>query len=47
MSAVAEEMAKREQALQVLSEKVKADISTIVQRSVKALQKKTAKRYEG
>ena len=40
MSAVAEQTAKREQALQALSEKVKTDIATTVQRSIEASQEK-------
>ena len=36
MSAVVEQMAKREQALQALSEKVKTNIAATVQRSVEA-----------
>ena len=40
MSAVAEQTAKREQALQALSEKVKTDIAATVQRSVEASQEK-------
>ena len=43
MSAVAEQTAKREQALQALSEKVKMDIAATVQRSVEASQEKQQK----
>ena len=38
MSAVAEQMVRREKALQALSEKVKMDIAATVQRSIEASQ---------
>ena len=47
MSAVAEQTAKREQALQALSEKVKTDIAATVQRSVEASQEKQQKEMKG
>ena len=43
MSAVAEQTAKREKALQPLSEKVQTDIAATVQRSVEASQEKQQK----